>query len=125
MTHRLGPGDMPRRAPTMRPREQAPPVVQLERVGKDYPGGVAALKEVSLTIGEGELVAIVGPSGSGKSTLLHLIGTLDRPSYGVVRIAGDDVGKLSDRELSALRSRLIGCPRWTTSPTASCTQGST
>jgi len=83
-------------------------VVELSRVSKEYPGGVRALDDVSLDIGYGELVAIVGPSGSGKSTMLHLIGTLDRPSAGGVRIDGHDVALLSDRQLSALRSRRIG-----------------
>jgi putative ABC transport system ATP-binding protein len=83
-------------------------VVELNEVVKTYPGGVAALRGVTLTIGSGELVAIAGPSGSGKSTMLHLIGTLDRPSSGVVRIGGHDVSALSDRQLSALRARLIG-----------------
>jgi putative ABC transport system ATP-binding protein len=69
---------------------------------------VRALREVSLTIGSGELAAVVGPSGSGKSTLLHLMGTLDRPSEGVVRIDGHDVGRMSDRRLSALRAGWIG-----------------
>ncbi|MGC5028625.1 ABC transporter ATP-binding protein [Micromonospora sp. DT229] len=73
-----------------------------------YPGGVTALAGVSLDVGDGELVAIVGPSGSGKSTLLNIIGTLDRPTSGSVRIAGRDVASLSDRELSALRAREIG-----------------
>ncbi|GAA4504303.1 ABC transporter ATP-binding protein [Actinoallomurus oryzae] len=82
--------------------------VELEGVGKDYPGGVTALEDVSLSIGDGELTAIVGPSGSGKSTLLHLMGTLDRPSRGTVRVVGHDVGRLGDRELSALRARFIG-----------------
>jgi putative ABC transport system ATP-binding protein len=80
------------------------PVVELTGVTKDYPGGVAALRGVDLVIDEGELTAIVGPSGSGKSTLLHMIGTLDRPTAGSVRIAGHDVAALSDRELSALRA---------------------
>jgi putative ABC transport system ATP-binding protein len=83
-------------------------VVELDSVSKSYPGGVTAVRGVTLTIGYGELVAIVGPSGSGKSTMLHLIGTLDRPSSGVVRIDGHDVAVLSDRRLSALRARRIG-----------------
>jgi putative ABC transport system ATP-binding protein len=84
------------------------PVVELADVSRTYPGGVAALRAVSLTIGRGELVGIVGPSGSGKSTMLHLIGTLDRPSSGTVRIEGHDVRTLSDREVSALRGRVLG-----------------
>ncbi|WP_312882531.1 ABC transporter ATP-binding protein [Micromonospora polyrhachis] len=83
-------------------------MVELAEVGKTYPGGVVALREVTLAIGYGELVAIVGPSGSGKSTMLHLLGTLDRPSSGVVRVDGHDVAALSDRQLSALRARRIG-----------------
>jgi putative ABC transport system ATP-binding protein len=83
-------------------------IVALEDVSKLYPGGVAALSRVSMRIAHGELVGIVGPSGSGKSTMLHLIGTLDRPSSGQVRIDGYDVAELSDRELSALRARTIG-----------------
>jgi putative ABC transport system ATP-binding protein len=57
---------------------------------------------------EGELLAVVGPSGSGKSTLLHIMGTLDRPTEGEVRVAGHDVSELSDRRLAALRARHIG-----------------
>jgi putative ABC transport system ATP-binding protein len=80
----------------------------LSGVSKVYAGGVVALRDVDLTIGPGELVGIVGPSGSGKSTMLHVLGTLDRPSAGVVRIDGYDVTRLSDRELSALRAQRIG-----------------
>ncbi|MDH2427478.1 ABC transporter ATP-binding protein [Sphaerisporangium sp. TRM90804] len=83
-------------------------IVELTGVRKVYGGTVEALRGVDVTILPGELAAIVGPSGSGKSTLLHLIGTLDRPSSGTVRIAGYEVGKLTDRELSALRARHIG-----------------
>ncbi|KMO98618.1 ABC transporter ATP-binding protein [Streptomyces roseus] len=83
-------------------------VVELAGVTKEYPGGVKALRGVDLTVLEGELLAIVGPSGSGKSTLLHIVGTLDRPSTGEVAIAGHDIAKLSDRALSALRSRHVG-----------------
>ncbi|MGK5743318.1 ABC transporter ATP-binding protein [Micromonospora sp. URMC 103] len=82
--------------------------VVLDGVSRTYPGGVVAVREVSLRIGYGELVAIVGPSGSGKSTMLHLIGTLDRPSAGRARIDGYDVAALPDRQLSALRARRIG-----------------
>jgi putative ABC transport system ATP-binding protein len=84
------------------------PVVELAGVSKIYPGGVTALRSVDLVVEYGELLAIVGPSGSGKSTMLHLIGTLDRPSQGTVRIDGHDVASLSDRRLSALRARRIG-----------------
>lgn len=84
------------------------PVLAVHGVSVTYPGGVRALREVSLTVDAGELVAIVGPSGSGKSTLLQLMGTLDRPTGGRVEIRGLDVAGLSDRGLSALRSRWIG-----------------
>ncbi|GAA4467994.1 ABC transporter ATP-binding protein [Phytohabitans houttuyneae] len=83
-------------------------VLELEGVTKTYPGGVAAVRGVSLAVARGEMVAIVGPSGSGKSTMLHLIGTLDRPTNGTVRVDGFDVARLSDRELSALRATRIG-----------------
>jgi putative ABC transport system ATP-binding protein len=86
------------------------PVLELEAVTKTYPGEppLIALAAVSLSVREGELVAIVGPSGSGKSTLLHLMGTLDRPSAGAVRITGLDVAHMPDRELAALRATRIG-----------------
>ncbi|MEV7087453.1 ABC transporter ATP-binding protein [Streptomyces sp. NPDC093085] len=83
-------------------------VVRLRGVTKEYAGGVRALDGVDLTVREGELLGIVGPSGSGKSTLLHIVGTLDRPSAGTVEIAGHAVAELTDRRLSALRSRHIG-----------------
>ncbi|WP_214318538.1 ABC transporter ATP-binding protein [Nonomuraea sediminis] len=83
-------------------------VIELVGVTKEYPGDVHALQGVDLRVEASELLAIIGPSGSGKSTLLHTIGTLDRPSAGIVRIAGYDVAELSDRELSALRARHIG-----------------
>jgi putative ABC transport system ATP-binding protein len=77
-------------------------------VRKVYPGGVTALHDVSLSVEAGEMLAVVGPSGSGKSTMLHLLGALDRPSAGTVRIDGHDVAALPDRSLSALRARTIG-----------------
>jgi putative ABC transport system ATP-binding protein len=84
------------------------PALELIDVVKDYPGGVQALRGVNLTVCAGELCAIVGPSGSGKSTLLHIMGTLERPSGGVVRIAGSNVAEASDSGLAALRARRIG-----------------
>jgi putative ABC transport system ATP-binding protein len=69
---------------------------------------VVALRDVSLTIEEGEYLAIMGPSGSGKSTLLNLIGCLDRPSSGHYILGGEDVSGLSDSELSEVRGRRIG-----------------
>jgi putative ABC transport system ATP-binding protein len=83
-------------------------VIALERAGKTYPGGVQALREVSLIVERGELVGVVGPSGSGKSTLLHLIGALDLPTSGRVAVGGRDLSRLSGRQLSALRGRVIG-----------------
>ncbi len=80
----------------------------LRGVGRDYAGGVTALRDVDLDIDRGELVAIVGPSGSGKTTMLNVMGTLDRPSAGQVDIDGFAVAELSDRELSALRAWRIG-----------------
>jgi putative ABC transport system ATP-binding protein len=86
------------------------PVMELDQVYKVYPSKppVTALRGVSFAVAQGEMVGIVGPSGSGKTTLLHLMGTLDRPSAGRVRITGLDVEQLSDRELAALRATRIG-----------------
>jgi len=85
-------------------------VLELDAVTKTYPSQppVQALRGVSFTVRQGELAAISGPSGSGKTTLLHLMGTLDRPSTGTVRVTGLDVVALSDRELSELRATRIG-----------------
>ncbi|GIJ32697.1 ABC transporter ATP-binding protein [Micromonospora sediminimaris] len=83
-------------------------VVVLDQVGKRYGDDVVALAEVSLRVGYGELVAIVGPSGSGKSTMLNVIGTLDEPTSGTVVIDGHEVAQLSDRQLSTLRATRIG-----------------
>jgi putative ABC transport system ATP-binding protein len=86
------------------------PVMELREVTKRYQGPpeVEVLRGVSLTVAAGELLAIAGPSGSGKSTLLHVMGTLDHPTAGTVRVAGQEVGALSDRALSAFRGRSVG-----------------
>jgi putative ABC transport system ATP-binding protein len=84
------------------------PVLEIENLVKTYPGPVHALAGVSLAVEVGELAAVVGPSGSGKSTLLQIMGTLDRPTSGTVRVAGGDVADLTDRELATLRARSIG-----------------
>jgi len=85
-------------------------VLELRSVGKTYPPPttVTALAKVDLTVGLGETVSITGPSGSGKSTLLNVLGTLERPSTGTVRIGGTDTSTISDRQLSGLRAWRIG-----------------
>ena len=94
------------------PAEGAPgtPVLELAGVTRVYPGSppVSALAGVDVTIRAGERVAVLGPSGSGKSTLLHILGTLERPTSGTVRVAGRDVSSLSDAELSAVRGHRLG-----------------
>jgi putative ABC transport system ATP-binding protein len=82
-------------------------MIRLLGVTKKY-GTLTVLHEVDLTIGAGELVAVVGPSGSGKTTLLQIMGTLDRPTGGTVHIAGQDVTGMADRRLSAVRAYHIG-----------------
>jgi putative ABC transport system ATP-binding protein len=87
------------------------PIVRLERVTKTYHMGeveVHALHDVSLTIREGEMVAIMGASGSGKSTMLNILGTLDRPTSGRYFLDGEPVESLDEYQLSALRNRKIG-----------------
>src|SRR5690625_7631161 len=91
------------------------PLLQVQNVSKSYPpaaGPLQVLTGVSLDVKAGEVVAVVGDSGSGKSTLLHLIGALDRPTSGSIRIDGDDIFRNCDEAPARLRRERIGliCP---------------
>ncbi len=89
----------------------AEPIIRLEQVSRTYEMGrlaVHALSDISLTVGDGEFLAIVGPSGSGKSTMMNIIGCLDRPSSGQYVLAGTPVAQLDDDGLARVRSRTIG-----------------
>jgi putative ABC transport system ATP-binding protein len=90
--------------------QAATPVLELDQVSKVYPGSppVTPVRGVTLTVTQGELVAVMGPSGSGKTTLLHLMAALDRPTSGTVRVAGQALGGLSDRRLAGLRAHHLG-----------------
>jgi putative ABC transport system ATP-binding protein len=92
-------------------RVTLPPVLALDKVTKVYRTGaiaVAALRGVSLSIEQGEYVAVIGPSGSGKSTLMHILGCLDTPTSGTYRLAGEDVSHMSEASLAEVRNRRIG-----------------
>ncbi len=96
---------------TERIRMPSDPIIQIENFEKSYqlgPTQVRALRGINLTIEEGCYVAIMGPSGSGKSTLLSLLGCLDRPTSGQYFLGGDDVSKLTDDQLSAVRGKKLG-----------------
>jgi putative ABC transport system ATP-binding protein len=80
----------------------------LDAVTKEYPGGIVALRDVTIEVSEGEQLAVVGASGSGKTTLLTVIGTLERPTRGSVHVTGHDVAHASDGELAGLRAHALG-----------------
>lgn len=86
--------------------------LELTHISKTYPaaGGeqVEVLRDVNLRLAAGEALAVIGPSGSGKSTLLNIMGALDRPSGGTIRLDGQDLGGMSEKELAAIRNRRIG-----------------
>lgn len=87
------------------------PVVQVDGVSKWYRRGreqVPALNEVSLHVSEGAFLAVMGPSGSGKTTLLQIVGAMDRPSAGSVKLAGQDLSGMGDRDLSRVRRQMVG-----------------
>ncbi|VVC02437.1 putative ABC transporter ATP-binding protein [Candidatus Burarchaeum australiense] len=90
--------------------KSAEPIMQLISVSKEYGGETPflALDKVSLAIGEGELISIIGPSGSGKSTMLHLLGCLDKPTGGEIYLAGKAVSKMNERQLAGARREMIG-----------------
>lgn len=85
--------------------------LQVEHLGKDYPtaiGALTVLRDINLTLDRGQALAVMGPSGSGKSTLLHILGTLDRPTHGAVRLENQDPFALPDKRLADFRNRYIG-----------------
>ncbi len=88
-------------------------LLELEHIEKRYatPDGknsLIILRDISIKIADGESIAILGPSGSGKSTLLNIMGALDRPTAGEIRLAGQDLSKLTNQELASVRNQQIG-----------------
>ena len=106
MIGRIRPGVVAARGASVQARPSR--VLELRDIRKLYPGPVEVLRGIDLRVSRGELLAIVGPSGSGKSTLLHIMGTLERPTSGELRVDGHDARTLSDGRMASLRARTIG-----------------
>ena len=85
-----------------------PPLLEAREVTRTLPDGPTLVRDISLSVGRGEFVAVTGPSGSGKSSLLYLLGLLDRPTKGEVRLEGQDTARLSAKEMAALRLARLG-----------------
>ena len=85
-----------------------PPLLEARDVTRTLPDGPTLVRDISLSVGRGEFVAVTGPSGSGKSSLLYLLGLLDRPTKGEVRLEGQDTARLSAKEMAALRLARLG-----------------
>ncbi|HYT01363.1 MAG TPA: ABC transporter ATP-binding protein [Candidatus Acidoferrum sp.] len=83
-------------------------VENLSKIFESAAGRVVALRRINFTVDKGEFVSIVGPSGSGKSTLLHILGALDKPTFGKIFIGGIDIFSLNDKEIARMRNSLIG-----------------
>jgi lipoprotein-releasing system ATP-binding protein len=94
--------------PTHAESADAPPLIAARDVTRTLPDGVTLVRDITLSIGRGEFVAVTGPSGSGKSSLLYLLGLLDRPTTGEVLLEGQDTARLSAKEMAALRLARLG-----------------
>ena len=107
--HRMAIADLT--SPSILDPAEAVPAVSAQAVSRRYGHGEAtvhALRGVSIRVPAGQFTAVMGPSGSGKSTLMHLLAGLDRPTEGRVRIGGEDITRMSDKQLTKLRRRHIG-----------------